>query len=272
LAIHSFGKAFLLEKVNYLIKFKFSFFVIIYKAFKFHKVILYQKLIKTNTHKMYGYGGISASGLGGLLVGGAKPIRNRGEALRNMLDLENAEKQILHTVNTKKEIEAFRASKFGQIMARDEAQLGRYIGQYNEDTLPIYLERQYLYNQGASRRMPNPHLQGRDDKRTIVAHYALAMKDAKRGDFTKIQQFNTIYPEIGEFYHARTQAPGYMPAPPRKKYDFSHVPKNDNEGDWRRDGKVYNPESKKYVNATGTVGQRLIRRYTLGLGSGLTGY
>ena len=216
---------------------------------------------------MYGYGGISASGLGGLLVGGAKPIRNRGDALRNMLQLENAEHQVLSTLATKKDLDAFRLSDFGQAMARDEAQLGRYRGQYNEDTLPIYLEREYLYSQGASRRMPNPHLQGLHNKRQIVAHYALAMKDAKKGDFGRIQVFNQTYPEIGEFYHARTQAPGYAPAPPRKKYDFSHVPMNPG---FVPPGtqKVLNPVSGKMVGINSAIGKRLVRRYTTGHGAG----
>ena len=161
---------------------------------------------------MYGYGGISASGLGGLLVGGAKPIRNRGDALRNMLQLENAEHQVLSTLTNKRDLDAFRTSDFGQAMARDEAQLGRYRG-----------------------------------------------------------QFNQIYPEIGEFYHARTQAPGYVPAPPRKKYDFSHVPMNPG---FVPPGtqKVLNPVSGKMVGINSAIGKRLVRRYTTGLGAGLTGY
>jgi len=220
---------------------------------------------------MYGYGGISASGLGGLLVGGAKPIRNRAEALRNMLDLENAEQQILHTVNTKKDIEAFRASKFGQIMARDEAQLGRYRDKYDEDTLPIYLEREYLYNQGASGRQSNPHLKDykEADRRAIVAHYAQAMRLSKAGKDAKINAFAQAYPEVFKFYDDRRQQ-GYVPAP-RKTYDFSHVQMNQNMA---MPGvlKVLNPDSGKMVSIYSAIGKRLVRRYTTGHGAGLTGY
>lgn len=257
----------LLEKVNYLIKFKFSFFAIIYIS-KFNFKTIKQH---TNNLKMYGYGGISASGLGGLLVGGAKPIRNRGDALRNMLDLENAEQQILHTVNTKKDIEAFRASKFGQVIARDEAQLARYRGQYNEDTLPIYLEREYLYSQGASGRQSNPHLKDytEKDRRAVVAHYAQAMRSSKAGEDAKLNAFAQAYPEVFKFYNDR-RLQGYVPAP-RKTYDFSHVPMNPG---FVPPGthKVLNPVSGKMVSVNSAIGKRLVRRYMTGHGAGLTGY
>jgi hypothetical protein len=185
-----------------------------------------------------------------------------------MNELANAEYQALHLSG--KSAEAFRKSAYGHAMERNQAQLNRYNDTYNDDTLPIYLEREYLYNGPAGKAgAKNPHLAQTENPKRVVAHYALAMKDLKKGRPERMQAFAEAYPEVAEFYQARREAPGYAPAV-RKQYDFSDVPRQ--EGYIRNPvAKILNPRTGKYVSPHGSLGRRLAQRYEFGTGHGLQG-
>ena len=220
---------------------------------------------------------------GGLLLGGARkgPLqRNRTAARINMNELANAEYQALHLQG--KSAEAFRKSAYGHVMERNREQLNRYHDTYNDETLPIYLEREYLYG-GPSRRAStaNPHLAHVENPKRVVAHYALAMKAYKKGHPEKLEEFAAAYPEVAGFYSdrilaevERSKQEGYIPPKPRRVNDFGHIarmPNYSTDFPIPIDGKILNPDTNQFIKVNGALGKRLLRRYEFGTGHGLQG-
>ena len=193
-------------------------------------------------------------------------VRDRTRARMNMLELENAEYHILHNLHRKTDIDGFLASPAGNVIRRNEEQLKRYRNQYNDDTLPLWLEREYSYTPSQT-PWKNPHLAEHDNKRSIASKYTSAKRASASGNNTKLDQFANDYPEVFDWYeHYRNSE--YYPAPRAPQvYDFRNIQQSPHSIDATQD-KIRNPHTGRLVSVTGALGKRIMQRLIHGTGSG----